>query len=181
MARYANTPGGAEAAPAAWPTNSQIPLDGSRPTLVMFVHPHCPCSRASVGELNRLLARIPGQLSVHVVFLKPEGTSLDWQRTGLWREASSIPGVVVHTDLAGVEARRFHAETSGQTLLYHPRGSLEFEGGITFARGHSGDNAGSSAVEEIVRLGHSGRAKTQVFGCALFEAQSVKGETLCKP
>src|SRR5207244_3157993 len=40
--------------PANWPANSLVRLDASRPTLVMSLHPHCPCSRASVRELSVL-------------------------------------------------------------------------------------------------------------------------------
>ena len=46
----------------------------------------------------------------------------------------------------GAEARRFGAETSGQTLLYDARGALAFSGGITGARGHAGDNAGRASL-----------------------------------
>ena len=40
--------------PSDWPRDSVIPLDGRRPTLLMFLHPLCPCSRASVEELAEL-------------------------------------------------------------------------------------------------------------------------------
>jgi hypothetical protein len=181
MTRYSNTPGSGGPAPVAWPGGSQIPLDSNRPTLVMFAHPHCPCTRASLGELERLLAQVPGGLSAHVVFLKPEATAADWEKTDLWRKASAIPGVSVRMDKAGTEARRFHSETSGQTLLYDASGNLRFQGGITFARGHAGDNPGRSALEELARDGHSNQVKTPVFGCALFEAQCRKGDVVCKP
>jgi hypothetical protein len=181
MTRYSNTPGSGGPAPKSWPKDSQIPFDSHRPTLVMFVHPRCPCTRASLGELERLVAQVQGQLSAQVVFLKPAGTTADWEKTDLWRTASAIPGVTVYMDNAGIEARRFRAETSGQTLLFDSRGSLRFEGGITFARGHAGDNPGRTAVQELVREGHSNLAETPVFGCSLFEAHCQKGDLLCKP
>jgi hypothetical protein len=181
MTRYSSTPGTGGPAPITWPKDSQILFDCNRPTLVMFAHPHCPCTRASLGELERLLAQVPGGLSAHVVFLKPQGTTADWEKTELWRKASSIPGASVCTDNAGIEARRFHAETSGQTLLYDPAGNLLFQGGITFARGHAGDNPGCTALKELLREGHSNQVKTPVFGCGLFEAQCQKGDVLCKP
>jgi len=181
MTRYSNTPGRGGQTPISWPKGSQIPTDSNRPTLVMFAHPHCPCTRASLGELERLLARVPGRLRAQVIFLKPAGTATDWEKTDLWRKASSIPGVSVGTDNAGSEARRFHAETSGQTLLYDPAGHLRFQGGITFARGHAGDNAGRTALEELLREGHSNQVKTPVFGCSLFETQCQKADVLCQP
>jgi hypothetical protein len=181
MTRYSNTPGRGGSAAITWPKRSQIPLDSNRPTLVMFAHPHCPCTRASLGELERLLAEVPGQPVTHVVFLKPVGTASDWEKTDLWQTASSIPGITVYTDNAGNEAHRFNVETSGVTLLYDPDGRLRFQGGITQARGHAGDNPGRSALKELLREGHSNQTKTMVFGCGLFEAQCQKGDVLCKP
>ena len=181
MIRYSNTPGSGRPAPVVWPKASQIPFDSSRPTLMMFAHPRCPCTRASLGELERLLAQVPGRLTAHVAFLKPVDTAMDWEKTDLWRKAASIPGVSVYADNAGSEARRFHSQTSGQTLLYNASGSLRFQGGITFARGHAGDNPGRTALQELLLEGHSNQVKTPVFGCALFEAQCQKGDILCKP
>jgi|ERR1051326_786606 hypothetical protein len=181
MVGYSSTPGNGGPAPTTWPITSQITFDSKRPTLVMFVHPHCPCSRASLAELQRLLAQVPEQISAQVVFLKPPGTLSDWLKTDLWNTASKIPGVTVFTDQNGAEAQRFHAETSGQTLLYAPSGTLLFQGGITFARGHEGDNPGRTAVRNLIREGHAETTKTPVFGCALFDVQCQKGDVLCKP
>jgi hypothetical protein len=181
MTRFSNSPGSSGPPPVIWPAASKIPFDASRPTLVMFAHPRCPCTRASLGELDVLLAQVPMQPSVHVVFLKPANIETNWEKTDLWSKASSISGVTVHTDDAGVEARRFHSETSGQTLLYDPSGKLRFQGGITSARGHAGDNPGRSALQELLREGHSNEVKTRVFGCSLFESQCQNGDVVCKP
>jgi hypothetical protein len=181
LARYSNTPGDGGTAPMAWPADSQIPFDASRPTLVMFAHPRCPCTQASLGELEVLLAQVPGRLNVRVMFLKPADTVTNWEKSALWRKAAAIPGVSVYTDNAGVEARRFHSETSGQTLLYDRSGALQFQGGITLARGHAGDNPGRSAVKELLLAGQAARVKTPVFGCSLFEAQCQPGDVTCKP
>lgn len=181
MIRYSTAPGSSGQPPSAWPTESQIPFDAHRPTLIMFAHPHCPCTRASLGELEVLLTRFPGQLSSYVVFLKPTDTITNWEKTDLWRKASSIPGVRVYTDNSGIEAHRFQSETSGQTLLYDRSGHLLFQGGITLARGHAGDNPGRSALQELLEGGHSNQVKTPVFGCPLVEAQCKQGDIICKP
>ena len=147
----------------------------------MFLHPHCPCSRASLGELERLLAQVSKPPSVELVFLKPDGTPSDWAETDLWRSASAIPSAKVYCDKGGLEARRFNAATSGQTLLYDLEGRLRFQGGITVERGHAGDNPGRTALRELLQEGHSQQTKTPVFGCELFEDQCQKGNLLCKP
>lgn len=181
MIRYSEVAGGGGSVPAAWPTSSKMVRDGGRPMLIMFVHPRCPCSRASVGELERLLARVDGKANAWVAFVKPAGSEAEWEKADLWRRVQSIHGVRVYTDEGGREARLFHAETSGQTLLYSAGGKLEFQGGITVARGHSGDNLGRSAVEEIVLHARSKDLRTPVFGCALFETKCQANESLCKP
>jgi hypothetical protein len=147
----------------------------------MFAHPRCPCTRASLSELARLLTQVPDKLNTYVVFLKPEGTPVDWDKTDLWRTATAIPGVTVLSDSTGMEARHFHAETSGQTLLYNQIGALLFQGGITLARGHEGDNPGRTALQDLIRTGHSDQTNTAVFGCGLFETQCQKGTIVCKP
>jgi hypothetical protein len=181
MTRYSTTPGASVEAPIAWPKESQIQLDPNRPTLLMFLHPYCACSRASLGELDRLLATAAGRVTVHVLFLKPETTKAEWEKTDLWRTASSMGGASVHTDRAGAEARRFHAETSGQTLLYSPDGKLEFQGGLTVGRGHAGDSPGRAALLELLYDRPASQVKTPVFGCGLFESQCRVGDPSCKP
>ena len=183
IVRYTLTPGPVASAPIHWPANSLIVLDAKRPTLIMFAHPQCPCTRASIGELERLMANCHGRLSAQVWFIKPAATAEGWMDTDLWRSASAIPGVTVHCDEEGAEARRFQAETSGQTVLYDRNGRLWFQGGITISRGHSGDNPGRSAVEALLKYQSAVLAQTPVFGCPLFGVcanQSQTGGVACK-
>ena len=178
--RHANTPGVSVSKPATWPADSQIALDANRLTLVMFAHPHCPCTRASLGELEQLISDRPGAMAAQVWFIKPAGTPDDWEDTDIRRRAAAIPGVSVHEDVSGVEARRFHAGTSGETLLYDKNGRLLFGGGITISRGHAGDNPGLDALEAIAWRQTPDLNETPVFGCALFEATCSAGQTnLC--
>src|ERR1041384_5717141 len=148
MMNYQNAAGRTGETPQLWPLNAAIALEHDRATLLFFAHPKCPCTRASLGELNRLLARCPGQVAAHVLFLKPSQMGDDWTQTDLWRSARAIPGVTVHEDRDGWQARRFGAETSSYVVLYDSRGVLLFKGGITAGRGHAGDNAGADAIEQ---------------------------------
>ena len=175
--RHAYTPGVSAGKSATWPPDSKISLDANRLTLVMFAHPHCPCTRATLGELNQLMSDRPGTIAAQVWFIKPDGMADDWTATDLWRQAAAIPGVAVHEDISGVEAKRFHAGTSGETLLYDKNGRLLFGGGITLARGHSGDNPGRDALEAIASRQTPDLCETPVFGCALFEATCSAGQT----
>lgn len=167
VVNYDTAPGRTGETPAAWPAQASVAFDTTRPTLVMFAHPQCPCTRASLGELNRLLAKGHDALAVHVFFLKPEGQPDDWVRSSLWRSAADMPGLILHEDVGGREAARFGAETSGQVMLFDPRGRLLFQGGITAARGHAGDNAGAAQILALLSGAKVEANRTPVFGCAL--------------
>jgi hypothetical protein len=165
---YESTPGAGAAAPGLWPTASSIKPAADRPTLVMLAHPQCPCTRASIGELARLMTQAQGRVTAYVLFVKPAGFSDRWVRADLWASAAAIPGVTPVLDDDGVEAGLFHAETSGQTVLYDAAGNLLFRGGITSARGHAGDNAGRTAIVSLLTSDEAEDRDTPVFGCPLF-------------
>lgn len=167
---YDTRPGVAADAPADWPTDSAIPRDAARPTLVMLAHPRCDCTRASLGELAELMARASHRPRAFVVFIRPDGVGSNWDRTSLSAEANEIAGVTVMVDERGDEARRFRVQTSGQTLLYGAEGHLLYSGGITAARGKPGDSAGRASLLTLLDVGASSQATGPVFGCPLFAA-----------
>jgi hypothetical protein len=170
--QYASMPGSSEAVAEEWPAESRVSHDPRLPTLVMFAHPKCPCSRASVGELARLMVHVQGRVAAELVFYRPAGVESGWERTDLWKAAALIPGVRLRTDDDGVEAHRFGALTSGHTFLYDFRGRLLFSGGITAARGHAGDNPGSTAIAALVN-GRIATSRTRTFGCFLRDAGAL--------
>jgi len=171
---YQNTPGEQASAPKYWPLTSRIQRTATQPTLVLAIHPHCPCSRATIGELALLMTHVQGLVNDNVLFVKPHEFSESWEKTDLWKSASSIPGVKVMTDEGGIEAARFGSRTSGQAMLYDTNGQLIFNGGITSSRGHSGENEGRSAIVSLLRADTSATNETPVFGCPLFERSSEK-------
>src|SRR5579859_967899 len=141
ISNYQNRQGPVGSTPEQWPAVRQISLNHDHDTLLMFAHPQCPCTRASVEELNRLLAQVHDQVTARVLFFEPGKYSPAWAKTDLWRSASAIPGVTVLEDIDGLQANLFGAETSGCVLLFDTHGRLLFKGGITGSRGHAGDNA----------------------------------------
>ena len=168
---YSNTDAPIIAAPTNWPSDTIINRDVSHSTLVMFLHPRCPCSEASVGELDELVTLHP-ELAVRLVFVQPEYSPSTWSRGTLRDAAERIRGVQIVDDLDAQESHRFHAATSGETLLYDQDGTLMFQGGITVARGHFGDSPGRDLVQSHLRCCCHGGAPTEpttakVFGCAL--------------
>ena len=169
---YENTPGKAAEPPKQWPADSKIQPARDHATLIVLAHPHCPCTRATIGELASIMAHSQGRLTAYVLFVKPAGFPDDWDKSDLWQSAGSIPGVTVVIDDEGAEADRFDAATSGQCLLYDAGGRLLFSGGITDSRGHYGDNAGQSAIVSFVNSGAAERTESVVFGCPLFDPKS---------
>lgn len=147
-----------------WPADVSLELDTSRPTLILAAHPQCSCTRASLDELAVIRARAGKRLHIVVLFAQIEGVEL---RSYTWRQAASIPDVVVSADPDGEIAERLGARSSGQTFVYDPAGRLLFSGGITASRGHAGDNVGRAAVLAIARGEGVERKGPPAFGCGL--------------
>ena len=72
-------------------------LGPHKPTLIMLVHPQCPCSRASLTELSRLAALCPNRANISVLFLRPAG----------------CPDAVAAPDLRRPGARGHDGDTAG--------------------------------------------------------------------
>jgi hypothetical protein len=179
LAHYSMTPGLAGHPPQAWPADSRLVRPAGQYMFVLALHPHCPCSRATLEELDGIMAHCRGGMAARVLFVEPPGLTDSWVKTDLWRHALRIPGVSAVLDVQGVEAKRFGALTSGQSALYSPKGELVFQGGITGARGHAGDNAGFDAVLAHVSGTAVGPASTPVFGCPLEHPDHGSKETQC--
>src|SRR6185503_18375466 len=114
LLQYSSSPGVAGEAPERWPSASALARDGERFTLLVFAHPRCPCTAATVEQIDRLLARVRERVRVEVLFCLPPDQAVAWAHTDLWEKAAAIPGVVVRVDPDGREAARFGALTSGQ-------------------------------------------------------------------
>lgn len=160
--------GPARLGPEAWPPNTTLFLDPDRDTLVMFAHPKCPWTRASVEELSRLLSRCPGKISAQICFLQPAKFPDVWSQSELRRAAAAIPGVTVSDDLAGAQAQLFGVDTSGCVLLYNPAGRLLFKGGLVGPRG-AADDTRAKAILAITAGNELKLVQTPAYGCSLVD------------
>lgn len=158
----------APGAPAFWPSASPLPHSSAQPTLLVFLHPRCPCSRATLDELARVLHEHPG-VAATAVFVRPEGVPGSWEHDTLWRDAGQIPGLKRCVDEQGREAQRFDAAASGHTLIYRPDGRLVFEGGLTASRGHYGANLASDAALAALDAKPAAESQWPVYGCPLLD------------
>ena len=165
--RYAYAPGQEARVQPGWPADSRLARNTGGNTLVVAIHPQCPCTRASMVELNDLMLSLRGKVKAYVLVIKPQGSADGWEETEAVKRARSIPGVTVVSDGDGKEAARFGAETSGQAFLYDARGKLAFNGGLTASRGHIGDNAGVESIASLIDSGKAGQSTSLVFGCPL--------------
>jgi hypothetical protein len=167
MFRYETTEGATAAVPDTWPADSELPRDPGRATVVLFAHPMCPCTRASLRELAAIMAddRIDGDAIV--AFVHPESVGDRWDDSPSWQLAAEIPHATRFVDRDGVEAARFGAMTSGMVAVYDAGGALVFTGGITASRGHVGDNIGSRAVLARLIAAADEGVEHPVYGCPL--------------
>lgn len=175
LGAYGGSPGARPAPPERWPS---VGAPARRPgawTLVVFLHPRCPCTHASVSELARAAARFEEPADILAVFFVPEGADAAWAAGGLWEAAGRLPGARRIIDPGRRLARRFCAETSGLVALYDGAGARRFYGGLTAARGHEGQDVGGESLLAWLS-GGQGAARSPVFGCPLVGAPEGAGE-----
>lgn len=167
---YQNQDGELSRLKEQWPASSQLRFSTQQPTLLMFVHPRCPCSRASMGEFARMMERLNGHVSARILFYAPESESQDWHQTDMWKTAMEIEGTSISADTNGKEATIFDVHVSGQTFLFDQQGELLFQGGLTVSRGHEGLSSGRMAVESLALSRPSAITSHAVYGCSLFSS-----------
>lgn len=143
-------------------------------TLILFVHPKCECSVASVYEFNELLSTSRKNVKAVIVFYRPDGSSESWAHTNLWETAKENKLINVIEDEGGRMAYKFGALTSGQTYLYDFSGKLVFSGGITETRGHIGNNEGRRSIAAILDKTQTLGNRSKVFGCAILSSNEIK-------
>ena len=165
---------------ANWPKNSQLSRVDSRRTLLLFIHPRCPCTRASLTELEKLFAgqtldegRLPEVLVVAAI---PSQASMEWQNSSTIERAMDLPNATLFWDHGAKEAKRFGAVASGTVMLYSPEGTRIFAGGVTAMRGHEGQNVGSERLHNALLQSSSRPLElTPAFGCRLWMNKCEEG------
>ncbi|MGE0201314.1 MAG: hypothetical protein AB7P76_10130 [Candidatus Melainabacteria bacterium] len=139
--------------------------------LLVFLHPFCPCSMATMRELEKIIHINHSRVSLFFIFSIP---TADKQLTeaisdsALWKMANRFPDPHLLTDTTMKLANRFEANTSGLILLYNAHGRLVFQGGITPERGMEGDSTGKQRLLEAMNTTQATMTKQNaVFGCSM--------------
>ena len=150
--------------------------------MLLFLHPKCPCSRATLHELERLLTSIGEQasrtLDLIVVATVPETVDDSWLNTDTVEQAKRLVNARLFIDRGGNEAARFGAATSGLVIFFNVAGSRQYAGGVTVARGHEGASVGGVYLTEILR-GESAIAREMpAFGCRLCLPEQGRGREI---
>lgn len=167
FARFDRTPT-ADRRPVNQIAPARVKLSDHGWTFVMSVHPKCSCTRATIHELQQIMARCAGQLVGTVLVVRPAGAPPNWEAGGIVDALSHIPGVTTKIDEDGADALALGLSTSGQVVLYDQARVMRFTGGITPTRGHEGANIGEDSIINLV-IGHTPPAtSTPAFGCRLF-------------
>lgn len=169
---FATLPQPAAAVATDWPGDSTLRRSIERPTLVFFMHPQCPCTRASLAELRKLLeaSTLKGELLPEVIVAvgRPAVADPGWEDSDTVGSAALLPRTTVFQDLGGAEAERFGAVVSGTVMLFDRAGRKLFVGGLTTSRGHEGDSAGGAVLRELLAKQTATTAATfPTFGCRL--------------
>lgn len=172
----------------SWPDDTKLVLAEDRPTLVMFVHPLCPCTSATLGELENLLVRLDADYAnatlpkLLLVYTAPPSADAKWKTADNVAQGTTLFGTPEVTwDEGGEEAARFGAHTSGVTYLFGADGKLWYFGGLNPSRGHVGESFGKQYVRELLAEYQLSKdqlvvAQTKTcpaFGCSLLLAEEV--------
>lgn len=142
-------------------------------TLILLAHPRCPCTRATLHELQRLIPRLEGKASLRTYFVIPTGKDDSFAAGDNLELARSLPGMQITLAPSAEITDKLGAGTSGQVLVLNHGGQLKFSGGITAGRGHEGTNPGAESVRRLVETGETSLPSTPVYGCSLRDVRTT--------
>ena len=165
-ARYDATPAKAHYSKVDWP-DSRLTLGAKGYTIVLFAHPACPCTGASLHQLREASARAREPLTIYIVSSFPATFPRNQAIKSNERIAQEIRGASRVEDKGCKIAAAFRATTSGQCFVYDAAGKQVFQGGLTRARGHTGDSKGLESILALINAGSSTAERTPIFGCPL--------------
>lgn len=155
----------------AWPTETSLVRDPAGTTVLAFLHPRCPCTRATVQQLIKTI-HSQGQAKLTAVFYMPANAkgAKEWEQGDYVQKIrAALPNAHILFDTDGQEAAKFGAMTSGTILAYDGKGREIFRGGITDKRGGERDNPGVRRFGNKLATGQfrAEEEPTPVFGCPL--------------
>jgi len=172
LVAYSAEPGSKGRPPVQWDDALPLERDPEHWTVLIFAHPRCPCTRATLAEFARLHGVYHDRISATLVLYHPVDQPADWTDGALRRAAERIDGLRLVMDPGGKITERFGVQTSGHVLAYAPDGGLGYCGGLTTSRGHEGVSHGVVQLRKCFDKGSSQPlARYPVFGCPILEQE----------
>jgi hypothetical protein len=179
LIHFSSTPGAQFAAPAHWPGEILLSRTAGLPLLLVFVHPRCSCTPATLRQLDSMLQSTQAAVQVALVVygsktVSSKAFSPDASNPEAPISEPAISSSLLHVqsqvvpDPGGLLARRFGAATSGEIVLYAADGHLLFQGGITPMRSQVGAGPGADALSNALTTGAAQFRHASVFGCPIF-------------
>ncbi|MEM7453402.1 MAG: hypothetical protein AAF456_03500 [Planctomycetota bacterium] len=165
---YSTRPAKSDGVLDLWPEETTLRCGGDS-CLLLFVHPRCPCTRATLRQLEKLSADTADAIRrprIVTLCYCPDTAEEGWAKTDIWESASALGEVIL--DPGGEEAGRFGISTSGHIILFD-HGVRIFDGGITAGRGHEGEPPALTALIGCIRGRENKQCAFPVYGCGLFE------------
>ncbi|MDA8792481.1 hypothetical protein N9N67_04500 [Bacteriovoracaceae bacterium] len=151
---------------SSWPNESSLKFNPGKYNLVMFLHPECTCSKASLFHFKEILSEIKhDNLDSKIIFTMPKEKEKEWINSALVKEVKEAGSIQLIFDQSSEEFKRFDAKTSGQAFLFSPSKDLLFNGGITDSRGHIGYNQGEDFIINTLNKRGLASKDVDVFGC----------------
>ena len=170
---YDTRSGRTPSAPAIWPVE-QLGEHPGVPVAVAFIHPQCPCTRATLHELSELSRERTWHLHLVVRMPTEKRNDSDWQLSRDW--IRKLQPDQITSDSGGILTQSLGAYTSGTIYGYDNQGYLGFAGGLTLSRGHRGWTSSHDALLAVVAPNQSrdvnSLQQTPIFGCELSQQHS---------
>ena len=183
LAAYASRPGEAATPAGRLPSKVIEAIDAVEPstheatwTLVLAVHPKCPCTPATLDELEHLLPKLAEPIRLVALVRTPADDPSAWLDTPLVAKLERLNAVIV-TDPNAELAAMIGATTSGHAALFDAKAESRFNGGLTPTRGHTGPNTGVASIQSIVNRTALVATESVVYGCPLGGACAAMSES----
>ena len=145
----------------------------SSQTLVLFIHPRCPCTKATIRSLERIYHRMPQRPKLVVYAFYPQDRGESWAESALTDYVTAFADAALIPDRNGDACLRYGVTTSGHLMLFDRHDRLVFSGGITPGRAHEGDCISSKDLLKKCRNESSVAAPSNwpVYGCPIIATE----------
>lgn len=151
-----------------FPQKSKLVLDQTLPTLILFLHPKCTCSKASVEEIKIIKSSIKKEFKL-IAVVQTASLKLTDELEKLKEELSTLPHSTIVNDSYSFETNLFSVKTSGQIYIYSSFGELIYTGGSTSSRGTSSPSELRRTIASILETNkkpHQLITKS-IYGCEM--------------